>query len=289
MATALAAAVRPGLGIGLVLLAMLIFASQDAVTKTLVAALPVAQVVMVRYLVFALFATVLIGVKPGGLPRALRAGRPWLQVIRASIAVFEIGLFAFTVTRIPLSSALAIFAICPLVTTALAAVILGERVGWARWLAVAAGFAGVLVILRPGVSVFDPNALLAVACALIFGLYQVLSRLVSRTDSFETTYGYSAWIGCLFALLVGPFVWIAPTGPQWLMLGILSVTGITGHMLLMKALQIAPASTVQPFTYTQLVWGLVIAVTVFGERPDAWTLGGALIVVAAGLLALRAR
>ncbi|MCB1882649.1 MAG: DMT family transporter [Geminicoccaceae bacterium] len=289
MATAVATAVRPGFGIGLVLLAMLIFAGQDAVTKTLVAALPVAQVVMVRHVVFALFATLLIAAKPGGVTHALRADRPWLQVLRASIAVFEIGLFAFTVTRIPLSSALAIFAICPLVTTALAALVLGERVGPARWLAVTAGFAGVLVVLRPGAAVFDPDALLAVACAVIFGFYQVLSRLVSRTDSFETTYGYSAWIGCLLTLLVGPFVWVAPSGAEWLMLGILSTTGITGHMLLMKALQTAPASTVQPFTYTQLVWGLLIAVTVFGERPDAATLGGAAAIVAAGLLALRAR
>lgn len=279
----------PALGIGLALLAMLIFASQDAFTKTLVAVLPVAQVVMVRHVVFALFATALIATKPGGVMGALRARRPWLQALRAALLVGEIGLFAFTITLIPLSSAISVFAICPLLTTALSAVALRESVPPSRWAAVGGGFLGVLVIVRPGTAVFEPAALLALLSAFVFALYNVLTRYVGRDDSFETTYGYNAWVGCLLSSLVAPFVWVWPSPQEWVLLMVLSVAAIAGHMLLVKALQIAPASLVQPYFYTQLVWGLLIAAAVFGERPDGPTLAGAAIVVAAGLLALRRR
>ena len=278
-----------GRGILITVLAMLVFAGQDLITKSLVADVAVAQVVMVRFIVFAGLAAVLIGRRPGGIPTALRARRPWLQVVRALLLVGEIGLFAFTVSLIPLSSVVALFGVFPLVATAMAAVFLGERVGPLRWLAVAVGFTGVLVIVRPGLAVFDPTALLACACACVFALYNVLTRYVSADDGFATSYAYVAFVGCAASLLVGPWFWVWPDPRTWLLLLTLSATAITGHMLLQKALELAPASAVQPYTYTQLVFGLGLSVTILGERPDAWTYLGAAIIVLAGLTALRAR
>lgn len=276
-------------GIAFMLIAMFTFASQDAITKSLAQDLAVAQIVMVRFWMFAIFATILISRRPGGVAQAARARRPWLQVLRASIFVVEVGLFAWVVGRLPLSTAQAIFAACPLMVTALSPVLLGERVGWRRWLAVAAGFAGVLIIIRPGEGLLDPVSVLALIGTFMFALYSLLTRLLAQEDRFETSYGYVAWVGCLLATLVGPFLWQAPTPAQIGGLLVLGCTGILGHMLLMKAYELAAASVLQPFSYTQLVWGIFIGMVVFSEYPDTLMLSGAAIVVAAGMVAMRAR
>jgi drug/metabolite transporter (DMT)-like permease len=276
-------------GIAFVLVAMLTFSTQDAITKTLAQDLAIAQIVMVRYWLFAAFATVLIANRPGGVPQALRARRPWLQVLRSVIFVVEIGVFAWVVARMPLSTAQAIFAACPLIVTALSPLLLGEVVSARRWLAVTAGFVGVVIILRPTDGFLDPVGLVAVIGAAMFATYTVLTRLLAQEDRFETSYGYVAWIGCLVASLVGPFLWQTPSGDQWLGLVVLGCTGIFGHMLLMKAYELSEASVLQPFTYTQLLWGIVIGMLVFAEIPDPWMLSGAAIVVAAGLVAMRGR
>jgi len=276
-------------GIAFILVAMLTFATQDAITKTLAQELAMAQIVMVRYWMFAVFATLLIARRPGGLAQAVRARRPWLQVFRSAIFVVEVGVFGWVVARLPLSTAQAIFAACPLFITALSPIMLGERVGPRRWLAVAAGFAGVMLILRPTGGFLDPVGLVAVLGAAMFALYSILTRLLSQEDRFETSYGYVAWIGCGLATLVGPFLWQGPSPEQWLGLAVLGCTGILGHMLLMKAYELAQASVLQPFSYTQLLWGIFIGMLVFGEYPDALMLTGAGIIVAAGLVAMRER
>ena len=276
-------------GIALILLTMLTFATQDAITKTLAQDLAVAQIVMVRYWMFAVFATVLIANRPIGLRQAARARRPWLQILRSVIFVVEVGVFAWVVARMPLSTAQAIFAACPLIVTALSPVMLGERVGPRRWLAVTAGFIGVLIILRPTNGFLDPVGIAAVVGAGMFAIYTILTRLLSQEDSFETSYGYVAWIGCLVATLVGPFLWQNPSSDQWLGLVVLGCTGIFGHMMLMKAYELTQASVLQPFTYTQLLWGIFIGMIVFGETPDLLMLTGAATIVGAGLVAMRER
>lgn len=276
-------------GIALMLVTMLTFASQDAITKLLAQDLHVAQIVMVRYWLFAAFATVLIARQPGGLRRAVQARRPWLQVIRAAIFVVEVGVFAWVVAHMPLSTAQALFAGCPLMVTALSPFVLGEKVGRLRWIAVIAGFVGVLIILRPGGEDFYPVGVVAVIGTAMFAVYSLMTRLLAKEDRFETSYGYVAWVGCLMASAVGPFVWQSPSPDQIIGLLVIASTGVFGHMILMKAYEIAPASVLQPFSYTQLVWGIFIGIMVFGEYPDGYMLLGAGIVVVAGIIAMRAR
>ncbi len=276
-------------GIALMLVTMLTFASQDAITKLLAQDLHVAQIVMVRYWLFAAFATVLIARQPGGLQRAVRAHRPWLQILRSAIFVVEVGVFAWVVAHMPLSTAQALFAGCPLMVTALSPLVLGEKVGRLRWLAVCGGFVGVLIILRPGGEDFYPVGLVAVVGTAMFAVYSLLTRLLAKEDRFETSYGYVAWVGCLMASAVGPFIWQNPSPDQIIGLLVIACTGVLGHMMLMKAYEIAPASVLQPFSYTQLVWGIFIGIMVFGEYPDGFMLLGAGIVVVAGIVAMRAR
>ena len=281
---ALPVTAESGKGIALLMLTMVIFATQDAVTKHLAQDLAIAQIVMVRFWAFAIFILLLVSRRPGGVRHATKARRPWLQILRSLILVIEIGIFAYASRGLPLADMLAIMAIFPLVVTALSVPLLGEKVGIRRWSAVLVGFAGVLIILRPGAGVFDPLSVLALISAVLYALYNVLTRMVSaQGDSSDTTVLYTAVIGAVAVTLVGPWFWVMPRPDQWMWLGVLSVTGITGHWLLIKALEAAPASVLQPFNYTLLVWATVIGYLVFDDLPDLWTVIGAAVIVASGL------
>lgn len=271
-------------GIALILASTVVFGVQDAITKHLAQDLAASQIVMVRFTAFALFILILVARKPGGVRRATAAKRPWLQIVRSLILVAEIGLFAYSIRTLGLAEIHSILAVFPLIATALSVPLLGERVGIRRWSAVFVGFLGVLVILRPGMGVFDVNALLALVCAFLYGLYNVLTRLVSTDgDSGDTTIFYTAVVGWVAVICVGPWFWTWPSAEMWFWLACLSTTGITGHWMLIKALEAAPASVLQPFNYGLLVCATIIGFLVFGNLPDFWTVVGACIVVGSGL------
>lgn len=272
-------------GVLLCLLSMFVFAVQDGVTKVLVQDMAVAQVVMVRYWVFAVFALGYMHVK-GGIRRAAKTAHPWLQLLRSLLSVVEIALFNLALRYLGLAEAHALLALFPLLAIALAGPLLGEVVGGRRWKAVAIGFIGTLVILRPGLEVFRLESLIALSAAFAFAFYNVLTRRVSREDSFVTSMLYMALIGCGAATSVGLASWQTPSPDQWLMMAVLSVTGIAGHLLLVKALEHAPASLIQPFNYSLLVFAILIGILVFAEFPDGATLAGAALVILSGLYAM---
>lgn len=269
------------IGIFLCLLALFIIACQDGLTKFLIRDYPVAQLVMFRFWMFAGFAAIFASLR-GGLGAAARSRRPLLQIFRSLIFVSEIGLFAFGLHYLGLAEIHALIATFPLIATALAIPILGEHVGWRRWLGVTIGFAGALTIVRPGLGVFQWPALIPLGCAFLFAIYNLTTRLVSFRDSFETSTLYMAVIGCVAATLVGLPQWRMPDAQGWLLLAVFSSMGIVGHMLFVKALEFAPASLLQPFNYTLMVWATLIGFAVFGELPDFWTIAGAALIVGGG-------
>ncbi|WP_434577488.1 DMT family transporter [Pseudomonas sp. Z5-35] len=279
---------RPGLGIVLCLLSMLIFAGQDGVTKELVKDLPVAQLVMVRYWVFLAFA-VGYSVYQGTLRTACRSRHPYLQIIRALIGVGEIALFGLGLRYLGLAEMHALYAVFPLMTLALAGALLGEFIGVRRWIAAATGFMGTLIILRPGSGVFELAALIPLVAALGFALFNVLTRRISRDDSFATNLLYMGSIGAFVMTVSGLPGWVAPTPMQWGLIAVLATTGVVAQLLLIQALRYATAATLQPFNYTLLVFATLIGLFVFGELPDTWTIVGACTVIAAGLYAIRAK
>ncbi|MFR0693208.1 DMT family transporter [Enterobacterales bacterium AE_CKDN230030158-1A_HGKHYDSX7] len=274
------------LGIALCLLSMFIFACQDGITKVLVRHLPVSELVMVRYWVFVLFALVVCHVQ-GGLGVAWRSGSPKLQVTRALLGVGEIALFGLALRYLGLAETHALYAVFPLMALGLARLFLGERLVGRQWLAAAVGFAGTLLILRPGMGVFEPAALIPLAAALTFAFFNILSRRISQTDSFATTTLYMAVVGALAVSMVGLPAWVTPTLHEAVLLAILSVTGVIAQLLLIQALKYAQASTLQPFNYSLLAFATLIGLFVFGEAPTAWTLTGALLILLAGLYSVR--
>jgi drug/metabolite transporter (DMT)-like permease len=279
---------RPQLGIILCLLSMLVFASQDGITKVLVKDLPIAQLVMVRYWAFLVFA-VGYGVFQGNLRTACRSRHPCLQIIRALIGVGEIALFGLGLRYLGLAEMHALYAVFPLMTLALAGAFLGEFIGVRRWIAAAIGFTGTLVILRPGTGVFELAALIPLLSALGFAIFSVLTRRISQHDSFATSLLYMGFFGAIAITLWGLPGWVSPSPMQWALIAVLSTTGVVAQLLLLQALKYATAATLQPFNYTLLVFATLIGLLVFGELPDTWTVVGACLVIAGGMYAIKAK
>lgn len=275
-------------GILVTLGAMFLFGLMDAASKYLSARYPAAQIIWLRYLfTIPLF---LIVLAPQGLGRFLRSRRPGLQVARSLLLVIEIGLVVWAFGRLPLADVHAVLALTPLAVAALSVPLLGERVGPRRWAAVAVGFLGALIVLRPGFGVLEPAALAALLSTLLYALYQVLTRMVGRVDAAETSLLWQLVIGTVAASFVVPFVWEPPEPAHWPLFLLAAFLGGLGHYALIRAFQLAPAVVLQPFSYTLLLFAVVIGYLVFGDIPDAWTLLGGAVIVAAGVYtALRER
>ncbi|MBX9942790.1 MAG: DMT family transporter [Reyranella sp.] len=264
--------------------AMMAFASMDAISKWLVADYAIGQMMWIRYAVFCLFAWLVVQ-RRGGLRVAARSRRPWLQTTRALIAVVESAVFVLAFRYLPLADTHAIAAASPLIVIALGAAFLGERVGPARWLAVLAGFAGMLLIVRPGFRALDWPLLIPVAGAVLWGGYQILVRLCARDDSPDTTLVWSAFVAFAATTFFGPWHWLWPDAAGWALLVAVALLGAVAHYALIRALDYAEAGAVQPYSYTLLVWAAVLGALVFGDIPDGWTVMGAAVIVASGLYA----
>lgn len=267
-------------GIACALAAWLLFAGMDAGSKLLAEQYAIIQILWVRFLSL-LAVSGWLAARHGS--RGLITRRFWLQSLRSFMLMVEIGLFILTITVLPLADAHAILAISPLIVTALSVPLLGEKVGLRRWTAVGVASLGMVIILRPGFGAMHPMALVALVCACMWSLYQVLTRIVSRTDPPLTTLFYTALIGAIALTVIGPFYWRTPDAEGWALFALVAALGASGHYLLIKALQLAPASLLQPFAYTVLVWATLVGFTVFGNLPDLLTVLGALIIVASGL------
>ena len=273
-------------GIGLLIISTFFFAAQDAITKHLIETLSAFQIVTVRFFFFALFAIVYAASRTER-HSWFRSANPVLQISRSLLITAEICIFAVTIQHMGLAEMHTVFACFPLLITALSMPLLGEDVGWRRWLAVFAGFLGTLIIIRPGLGVFNPWSLAAFLAALMFALYNILTRKVSQRDSFETSLLYFGVVGFLGSLVFALFTWRQPDGMETVLLLTISVTAIIGHLCLIKALELAPAVILQPFNYFVLVWAIVLGYLLFGEILDPVSLLGAAIVVASGVFIAR--
>lgn len=281
---------RTGLAILLMCATSLIFAIQDGFSRVLGEAYPPVLIVMIRYWVFGAFAIALVSRQPGGLRRAVRTKRPFTQIFRGVLLVLETVVMIEAFVRLGLIETHAVFTAYPLMVAALSGPILGERVGWRRWTAIMIGFLGILVILKPGSGVMRMDALLPFVCALMFALYGLLTRHVARDDPSMVSFFWTGVSGAVAITLIGiwHWQWLAPR--DWIWMGLLCLCGMTSHYLLIRAYELAEASALQPFAYTQLVWVSFIGVLVFGEVLQPNVVAGAMIVVGAGLFTLwRAR
>lgn len=278
------------LGIVLMVGTTFVFAVQDGLSLHLSSTYNVYMVVMVRYWFFAAFVITISAKQVGGIRNAARTQQPYLQGFRGVLLATEICVMVTGFTYLGLVESLAIFSSYTLIVAAMSGPILGEIVGWRRWMAIFAGLCGVLIILKPGMGVFSVYAIIPLIAASMFALYSLLTRYVARQDSTATSFFWTGVTGCIVMTFVGMFHLEDMIPADWLLMLCLCFTGATGHWLLIRCYEVAEASAVQPFTYLQLVFGAAIGVMVFGEVIETNVAVGAVLVVAAGLFTLwRAR
>jgi drug/metabolite transporter (DMT)-like permease len=257
---------------------MLCFAGMDATSKFLVADYAVGQMMWIRCVILYLFAWFIV--RRSGVRAALKTPRPGLQIARALLLVIESALFVFCFKYLPLADAHALASTSPLIVIALGVIFLGERAGTARWLAVVAGFAGVLLIIRPGFRDFDWPLLVVLVGAGMWASYQILTRLAARHDSADTSLIWSALIALIATTFVAPIDWVWPTAGAWALIVGVAMIGSVANYALIKALDYAEAGALQPYSYTLLVWATLMGFVVFGDFPDFWTIVGAAVIVA---------
>ena len=261
------------------LAAQLLFVGGTATAKHLAETYPVPLVVWAR---LAFQALLLVPLLPRLRP-LLVTRRPGMQIVRAALLVISAVLFIVAIHILPLADASAILYLAPILITVLSVPLLGERVGVRRWAAVAIGFAGALIVIRPGTDVLQPAVVVPLGAALSFALIQISSRSLGRTDPAMTTFVYTSLVAAVVASSAVPFFWVAPTVGGWLKMAALGLLAGGGQFAMIKAFAAAPAAVVAPFNYTGLVWAAVLGFAVFGDVPDAWTVVGAGLIIAGGL------
>lgn len=274
------------MGILLMIGATIVFALQDGISRHLAGTYNTYMVVMVRYWFFAAFVLFLAMRAPGGIRSVARTSQLGLQIFRGVLLVAEICVAVYGFTLLGLVESQAVFICYPLLVAALSGPVLGESVGWRRWAAIGVGLIGVLIILKPGVGVFDPAALIPFASALMFAVYGLVTRYAARRDSTATSFFWTGIAGMLFMTSIGIWFWEPMSQNDWLWMALLCVSGVTGHWLLIKCYEMAEASAVQPFAYFHLIWAAILGVSIFGEVIRLNVATGAAIIIAAGLFTL---
>jgi drug/metabolite transporter (DMT)-like permease len=277
------------LAIGLMCATMVCFTGQDTCAKWLSASLPIAQIVWARYVGAAVIA--LVASRSLSRPAILRSRRPRLQLLRSVLLFCSTTANILALRQLQLSETATISFLTPVFVALLAGPVLGERVGPERMIAIALGFLGVLIATRPGTAAFQPIVLLAVAGVVCNSGYVLATRKLAGADSAQTTLAWTQIAGLVFLTPILPWIWKQPQSAiDWLVMAAMGVFAATSHGMLIVAHRFAPAPTLTPFTYTQLIWMIVSGMLVFGDWPAASTLLGAALVVACGAyLALRER
>ncbi|MCB1418181.1 MAG: DMT family transporter [Notoacmeibacter sp.] len=273
--------VQNGRGILLMAFGFFLFSAVDTQAKFLAQDFHPIQIVWIRQLGLLVGMFWLLGWHGTSI---LRTARPGMQVIRGALAVISATIFIFAVREVPLADAVAVSFVAPFIVTIFGALILREPVGIRRWVAVAIGFAGTLIIIRPGAGVLHPAILLVVVAAALFSARQILSRMLAAQDRTATTVAYTALTGSLLLTLALPFVWAWPTNAtQWLLFVSIAAMAAVAELMVIKALEIAQAVAVAPMQYTMMIWGTFYGYLVFGQLPDFWTLVGAAVIIATGI------
>jgi len=269
------------LGVLLMLGGDFMFSLNDAMGKWLVVTLSVGQVMFVRSIgAFVVLGPMIARQGTGGL---FNVDRPWLQVARAALTAIETALFYAAVFYLPLADVFSFYMAGPIYVAALSHLLLGERVGWRRWSAILVGFAGVLIMLEPS-GEFSLATLFAIAGSLLFAITIIFGRML-RTTSDTTLVTWqtvcSLIVGAIMILVFGG--WQAPTSVEWSGMLLLGVVSCIAHLMIVRALKLAPAALLAPLHYTLLLWAVIFGWLFFGDVPGVRILIGAAVVVLAGL------
>lgn len=271
-------------GILLITLGFVCFGATDAMAKLLTTELPPLQVVWMRQLGLFIGVMIMLAMRGG---HVLRTRHPAVQVLRGVLTTCSATFFILTIRYVPLADATAVTFIAPFIITVIAGLFLGEPVGIRRWLAVVAGFVGMLIVMRPGMGVFHPAIFITVAAATAFAMRQVLSRVLSGDDGIATTVAYTSITSTALLTVPLAFVWQSPeVSWVWLVAPAMALCAALGEVFIIRALDVAQAVVVAPMQYSMIIWSTLYGFLLFADLPDVWTLVGCAIIVASGLYTL---
>jgi drug/metabolite transporter (DMT)-like permease len=272
-------------GIGLMLLACLVYSLNDALGKWLVSTYSVGQLLLIRSIAAILLLAPLI-MRREARKDFRAAPRPRLQFLRIALSSAESALFYWAVVYLPLADVVTFYLAGPIFVTAFSALFLGEKVGWRRWSAVLIGFGGVLIAMRPSAATFTLPALIALTGCIFFSFQMIVTRTLRGTSDLVLVSGQM--IGALIVgIFLAPIGWVTPSARDFLLLALLGFVVMFAHASVNRSLKLAPASAVVPYQYTFILWAIVFGYFFFGDVPDALLLLGAAIIVAAGIFILR--
>jgi|TARA_B110000037_G_scaffold190225_1_gene222941 drug/metabolite transporter (DMT)-like permease len=271
------------IGILFIISAVLCFSIMNGITRYLSEFYNVITLNMFRYWFFAVFLFFIHSNKNKSIVIVSKSKNRILQTFRGSMLAIQMCFAHYCFLKLGLIETSAIFAVGPLMVTALSIIFLNEKVGWQRLAAIAFGFIGIIIILRPGMKVFDPLSVLALGCAFSYAIYQILTRFVSTFDTSETSFFYTGITGALILSFVGPFFYIDVLKSDWILILMICFLGTSAHYFVIKAYHYSEASLLQPFNYLQLVVVSLIGMIFFNETLEIPVLIGSLMVVSAGL------
>ena len=255
----------------------------DALAKYLAQTLHGVEVAWGYFVAMLLCVLILTAFRAQGIAHLLFSHRPTLQLARGLCLVMSLSCLFFSLRYLPLAEATTIGFTAPLFIVALSGPMLGEKVGLRRWAAVLTGLLGAIIVARPGTGVLHWAAFAALAGALFFAQFNIVTRMLGATDATTTTLLYSFGVGTVTLSLAMPLVWTTPRPIDVVMLAIAGVLGVFAHFAFVRALTLADASLLAPLNYTRLIWASVIGVMVFNNQPDRYTLIGGSITIASGL------
>ncbi|MGV1871100.1 DMT family transporter [Agrobacterium rosae] len=273
-----------GLGVAVMLLGMLLFALNDAMGKWLVSTYSLGQVVLVRSVAAIIVLTPILW--RAGLSNVVRVERPGLQAARVFFSTSELFCFYFAVKALPLADVMTYWLAAPIYVAALSPFLLGEKVGWRRWTAIAIGFVGVLIALKPSSASLTSAALFSILGSAAFAFMMLSGRQLRNTP--DTVLAFWQIVGAALAGVVAiaftPAGWVPlKSGFDLSLLALLGIVAMTAHVLVNRALKLADAATVAPLQYTLLLWAVVFGWLIFGDVPQSSIVIGAGLIVLAGL------
>ena len=270
-------------GITLMVITTFMFSSMDGVSWYLAEKNNVFTLVTMRYWFMAFVMMVTCLFMKNRILDILNTKQPYIQFSRGVILSLNNCLVVYTFTLLGLVETHAIIACYPLIVAGLSVPFLGERFGWRRWMAIFTGFIGVIIILRPNTNVITEGSIFAIVGAIMFAVYLILTRYVSRSDTAITSFFWTGIGGTVTMSIISLFIWDDILKEDYLWLLLMCILSAGSHFMMVKTLQVAEASVVQPFSYLQLVFGSIIGVTIFSESIDLMIIVGALIVIGSGL------
>ena len=275
---------KESIGILFGVFAYLSFSILDAIQKTLVLHHSIFQLLLIKY--FFVLCLSLFESKRKNNYLFYKSKNIKLQIFRSLLSMIESGCFVLSFKYLSLANAHSVGSLAPVIVVALSAIILKEKVSPKTWVAIFIGFIGVLIILRPTSSIFDPKALLPLIAAFILGLYQIVTKKVSKHDTNETSLFYTSLIGLIIMSLLASNFWTPVDKSSYTMFLGIGVFFSLGLYLQIIALSKARASIIQPFHYTLIFWAIIFGYIFYNDIPDMFTLFGAIIITCSGIFVL---